>query len=49
VDRNLPLPDNTGALSMATVSGGVGTDGVPSIDDPSFVSRAVADDRLDAG
>jgi len=47
-DRDLALPDDTDALSAATVTGGVGSDGIPSIDDPSFVSRDAAD-QLDGG
>lgn len=48
-DRSLPLPDDVESLSNGIVSGGVTQDGIPSIDDPTFLDAAEADQWLDDG
>ncbi|WP_255152453.1 DUF3179 domain-containing protein [Halorarius halobius] len=47
-DERLPLPMSPGELESRAVSGGPPKDGIPSIDDPSFV-RPGAADFLDRG
>jgi hypothetical protein len=46
-DGRFPLADAPATLRDATVSGGVGKDGIPAIDDPAFL--AAADASLDDG
>jgi hypothetical protein len=41
-DRGLPLAYDRDRLREAVVSGGVAVDGIPSIDDPSFVDASAA-------
>lgn len=46
-DRLLPLPDETTTLADSIVSGGVPKDGIPSIDEPEFLTPREADEWLD--
>ena len=41
-DEQLPLPDDPAALRQEVVSGGVPKDGIPPVEEPSFVSAADA-------
>ena len=49
VDTQLTLPMEPSAIENRAVSGGPPKDGIPSIDDPSFVSADAVADRLDPG
>jgi hypothetical protein len=48
-EYTLPLPMSGEALQGEARSGGPPRDGIPSIDEPAFVSASAADDRLDDG
>jgi hypothetical protein len=48
-DEQLPLPMEPSELQDKAISGGVPKDGIPSIDDPSFVSADEASTWLDPG
>ncbi len=48
-DRGMPLAYSTEELRNALMDGGPPPDGIPSIDDPSFVEPAEAPDTLDDG
>lgn len=48
-DERLPLPMEPAALRERSVSGGPPKDGIPSIDEPEFVSADVATAWLDPG
>lgn len=48
-ERAKPLPSSPEELREAAESGGPSKDGIPSIDDPSFVSAADADGYLNPG
>jgi hypothetical protein len=48
-DRDLPLPDDTDALADSLADGGVGQDGIPSIDEPSFADPSTVEDWLEGG
>jgi len=45
-DRELPLPADTDAIVEGVVNGGVGKDGIPSIENPSFLGAGRADEWL---
>ena len=49
VSERLPLPLEPAAISERAVSGGPPKDGIPSIDEPSFVSAGEAGDLLAPG
>jgi len=42
-DERLPLPMAAGEVSEASMDGGPGKDGIPSIDDPTFVAPGAVD------
>ena len=48
-ETSLTLPMDPGAIEDRAVSGGPPKDGIPSIDDPSFVSADAVPDRFDSG
>jgi len=48
-EERLPLPMEPDALRQRAVSGGPPKDGIPSIDDPTFVSATEADAQIDPG
>lgn len=48
-DHTLPIPDSTAALANSIVSGGVPQDGIPSIDNPQFISVDETNEWLDDG
>jgi hypothetical protein len=49
VDERLPLPMEPASIEDNAVSGGPPKDGIPSIDDPSFVAAASASEWLNPG
>lgn len=45
-DTTLVLPDTTDAIANSRISGGVPKDGIPSIDDPEFITATEAEEWL---